>query len=47
VKTAYYKKKISKEDYDKTKAIIETIISAVETGNRSINTTQDEIKRKK
>ena len=47
VKTAYYKKKISKEDYDKTKAIIETIISAVETGNRAINTTQDEIKRKK
>jgi len=46
-KTAYYKKLISKEDYNKTKAIFETIISAVETGNRAFKTTQDEIERKK
>ena len=47
VRTAYYKKKISKEDYDKTKAIIETVISTVETGNRAVKTTQDEIERNK
>ena len=46
-KTAYYKKLISKEDYNKTKAIFETISSAVETGNRAFKTTQDEIERKK
>lgn len=44
-KTAYYKKQISKEDYNKTKAIFETIISAVETGNRAVKTTQDENER--
>ena len=46
-KTAYYKKLISKEDYNKTKAIFETVISTVETGNRAVKTTQDEIERKK
>ena len=47
VKTAFYKKKISKEEYNKTKTIIETIISSLETGYKAVKTTHDEIERKK